>query len=200
VRDRGGSQGRARGPGRPRSEAAHNAILEATVDILAEHGYSALTIEGVARLARVGKTTIYRRWSSKAALVREAIDRLALTPEVPDSGDVRADLTQMVGSFIRWSVTSKANRVVAALVGEVRIDDELARLLHEDVARRRGALREVIERAVERNQISRTADLELVIDALWGPVQYRLLVTGGPVEEAMAAALVDQLLDGIRTG
>ena len=103
--------------GRPRSEEAHRAILGAAIELLAESGFSALTVEGVAQRAGVGKATIYRRWSSKVPLVVEAFRELPKL-EDPDSGDVESDLVQMLERYLREYTQSPLSGVVSSLAGE----------------------------------------------------------------------------------
>src|SRR5437764_7831052 len=87
--------------GRPRSEEADRAIVQATVDALVTEGYAGLSIEGVAARAGVGKATIYRRYASKAELLVEAVSERACIDDVlPDTGDLRADLTSIMRGLI----------------------------------------------------------------------------------------------------
>lgn len=94
-----------RGRGRPRSAAAHQAILDAAIDILAESGIEALTVEGIASRAGVGKTTIYRRWPNKELLLVEAVSNIVTADEpLPDNGSIREDLIA-IAQVIRGSAT-----------------------------------------------------------------------------------------------
>ena len=95
--------------GRPRSEEAHQAILNATVELLAEQGYSALTVEGVASRAGVGKATIYRRWPSKLPLVVEAFGQLPAFEDV-DTGSLEEDLVQMVRRYLERFISTPLAR------------------------------------------------------------------------------------------
>lgn len=112
--------------GRPRSAEAHRAILEATLDLLAEVGYGRLTIEGVAARAGVGKTTIYRRWPSKPALVVAVAERLAEKVRRPDTGSTRRDLVLLLRDIIDVFTTTMAGRIVPGMIAEMAERPDLA--------------------------------------------------------------------------
>jgi len=150
--------------GRPRSLTADQAIAAATVELLADSGFSGLRIERVADRAGVGKTTIYRRWPTKAELVVGALDLFADGFEVPDTGDVYADaLTVMRHGLER--LKASFGRIEATLLAEAAFHPGLADALRGAVERGRAPLREVLAR------IGR----EDAIDLLWGPIYYRVL-------------------------
>ncbi len=108
--------GPAKGPGRPRSERAHEAILEATLDLLLEEGFTRMSIEAVATRAGVGKATIYRRWPSKADLVVEAVACRKEQPFVdPDSGGVREDLVSLARQAFRPRESSEVTELMLRL-------------------------------------------------------------------------------------
>jgi AcrR family transcriptional regulator len=115
------------GPGRRRSEQSHRAILESALFILVEQGYRALTIEGVAKRAGVSKQTIYRWWSSKAAIVLEAltIDAQERLP-VPNTGTVRGDLKVLLSGAFR-ELAQRTGPIVRGLMAEAQLDPEFAR-------------------------------------------------------------------------
>src|SRR5215217_7717783 len=96
-----GDAGQSRRPGRPRSEEAHGAILDAAVALIRELGYDAVTMDGIAARAGVGKATVYRRWKGKETLVVEAVGRIVAAMSVPDTGDTRADLLAMMRGTLR---------------------------------------------------------------------------------------------------
>ncbi len=185
--------------GRRRSERSHRAILEATQQLLVERGYPAVSIEGIAARAGVGKQTIYRWWPSKAALVLEAYlagEDAVVQPE--PAGSTRED----VRALLRWLIDVLAQptggAVVAGLVAELPHDGDLAEGFHRDVVpARREAMLAALERGRERGEIRADADLELAVDELHGAVFYRLLLSGEPLDDAFVARLADQVLAGI---
>ena len=119
--------------GRPRSEEANKAILDATLALLVEVGFSALTVEGVAQRAGVGKATIYRRWPSKLPLVVEAFGQLPGFEEV-DSGSLETDLKETLKTYLANFNSTSLGAVFPSLAGERAHNPELSKLL-EPVAR-----------------------------------------------------------------
>src|SRR5271169_6509403 len=108
---------RKRAPGRPRSEQARLAILRSTLKLLGKNGFSELTIESVAAHAGVGKATVYRWWSNKAALIADAFASSTTRKlHFPDTGSVRTDLSQQMRQLIKV-FRSRRGRIVSALVG-----------------------------------------------------------------------------------
>jgi AcrR family transcriptional regulator len=186
--------------GRRRSDRSHQAIIAATQELLVERGYRALTIEGVAARAGVGKQTIYRWWPSRAALVLEAYlvasDRVQLPS--PDSGSAREDVRALIGWLAAVLAEPTGGRVVAGLVGDLQHDSDLAEGFRQGVVpARRQAMLAALERGRERGEIRADADLELAVDALHGAVFYRLLLSGEPLDAAFAERLADQVLEGL---
>jgi AcrR family transcriptional regulator len=186
-------------PGRPRSEASHQAIIRATLELLLESGYRALTMEGVRARAGVGKATIYRRWSSKEELVRDAIVFMHDDLQAPDTGSLRGDYEGMA-SLVR----SAARRAGAAtfmprLLGETANDPELHAIFYDNlVAPRRAQMRTILQRAMARGEIRDDVDIELMIDLFAGPVIYRLLITRGDLAQLPAInEQLDALLNGL---
>src|SRR6266581_6307765 len=108
--------GPAKGPGRPRSERAHEAILEATLDLLLEEGFTRMSIEAVAERAGVGKTTIYRRWPSKSDLVIDAIGGLQAEIPVISTGNLRNDLMAMFRSAFQREGPSFFENLVFSMI------------------------------------------------------------------------------------
>ena len=183
--------------GRPRSEEAHQAILQATLELLAEGGYSALTVEGVATRAGVGKATIYRRWSSKLPLVVEAFSQLPAFEEV-DTGDLVNDLEKMLRDYLQLFHATPLAAVMPSLVGERAHNPELSEVLDPVLKGRRQPLLRALERGVERGELRSDLDLELAADLIVGPIAVRLFFTGGRVNPRMVGPMVQLALDGIR--
>jgi AcrR family transcriptional regulator len=187
---------------RRRSERSHRAILAATQELLLERGYAQLTIEGIAARAGVGKQTIYRWWPSRAALVLEAyLTGEEAVPQPAAGGSAREDVRALLGWLIAVLAEPTGGRVVAGLIGDLQHDRDLAEGFHRDVVpARREAMVAALERARERGEIRRDADLELAVDALHGAVFYRLLLSGEQLDDAFADRLAGQVLAGLAAG
>ena len=187
-----------RTPGRPRSEASHQAIIRATLELLLETGYRSLTMEGVRARAGVGKATIYRRWSSKEELVRDAIVVMHDDVEAPDTGSLRGDYEGMATRVLSAAHRSGAATLMPRLLGDVANDPELRAIFYENLVEpRRAQMRTILARAVARGEIRDDVDVELMIDLFAGPVVYRLLITGGDYAQLHA---VDEQLDVLLNG
>jgi AcrR family transcriptional regulator len=184
------------GPGRPRSEQAHRAILDATLELLAKVGYDRLTVAGVAARAGVGKATIYRRWRSKLPLVVEAFLQLPELAE-PDTGSVVDDLTSVLGCFVEIIDTTPLACVLPILAGERARDPELSEVLAPVFKARREPLIRVLERAVSRCELPPDIDLEAAADVIMGPIVTRLFFTGADLDANNVKPFVDAVLFGI---
>ncbi len=182
--------------GRPRSEEAHRAILDATLELLVEVGYSALTVEGVAQRAGVGKATIYRRWTSKLPLVIEAFGDLPAFEE-SDSGDLATDLEQILRSYLRVYNTTPLGAVVPSLAGELPHNPELMDLFTPVVKQRRQPLMNALRRAAERGEIPADLDLDLAADLIVGPITVRVFFTPGKLSPKLVQPMVELALRGI---
>ena len=183
--------------GRPREARADRAILRATLALMADRGVEDLRIDEVAERAGVGKATIYRRYRSKDELVTAAVAALVGEIAVPDTGSTEADLLALMRDAVDVYAGTPAARAMPSLVAAMHRDPELARAIREGfLAGRRTALAQVLERAVERGDLRADLELELALDVLAGPLFYRLLVTGGPIDDALARGVVDLLLRG----
>jgi AcrR family transcriptional regulator len=179
-------------PGRPRSEASHQAIIRATLELLLETGYRSLTMDAVRARAGVGKATIYRRWSSKEELVRDAIVFMHDDIQAPDTGSVRGDFEGMAARVRSAAQRSGAATFMPRLLGETANDPELHAIFSANLVEpRRAQMRAILARAVARGEIRDDVDVELMIDLFAGPIIYRLLITRGDL--AQLPALDDQL-------
>jgi AcrR family transcriptional regulator len=180
---------------RPRSEEARQAVLAATRELLDEQGFGALTMEGIARRAGVGKQTVYRWWPSTAEVVLEMGNELASAlVSDPDLGSLEADLR----TFMRRSVAGLRGRtakIAAGVMAEAQLDDEFgARLRAGFLARRREALRRVLERGRTRGEVDPEVDLDLLVDLMFGALWYRVLAQHAPLSRRFADQLTDALL------
>jgi AcrR family transcriptional regulator len=179
-----------------RNPDSHEAILDATLDLVQEIGYARLTIEGIAAKAGVGKSTIYRWWKSKGELVIEALADVLEAQPLRATGDTRTDLMAIVNQAIAlYSDETGARTIIAGLVGDIHHDPDLATALRASfIHPRRAGNREVITAAIERGDLPADTDIELLIDTLVAPISYRALITDDPIPPSIATALVDRIL------
>jgi AcrR family transcriptional regulator len=192
-------------PGRPRDARVHQAILDTTLQMLGEIGYGRLTIEGVAAQAGVGKGTIYRHWTSKGALVVEAISgpqcpiatgkwTVRLGP-LPDNGSLRDDLICFVQRVAFAFTAPLAAETLPGLALDLAQDEDLAEAFRAFVVQpKRERIGDVIELARTRGELSGAVDIKLLCDMLVGPLLYRSFLTGDPTDEVAACHLVDSVL------
>jgi len=187
--------------GRPRRVEATEAILDATLELLAERGFASTTMDGIAERARVGKTTIYRRWCSKEDLIVDALARFAADLELPPGdGDVRAVLLEHVRAVARLFSDPLAGRLLAALLGELERNERFATAYAERVvAPLRGPLVDLLVSARANGQLRADADPEQVADLLVGPAFLRLVFPFGlpDVDPSYPETLLDAIWDGI---
>jgi AcrR family transcriptional regulator len=187
--------------GRPREARADRAILAAAIELIAQRGVPALRIGDVAERAGVGKAAIYRRYRSKDELVAAAVAALVSEITIPDTGSTRSDLHVLMRDAVKVYSGPVAAGAMPSLVEAMSRNPELARAVREGfLAGRRAALKAVLERGVERGDLGPDLDLELALDVLGGPLFYRLLVTGGPIDEELAQSIVDLILRGFGPG
>lgn len=186
-----------RGPGRPRSEEAHRAILEAARELIEAEGFAGLRLEHVAARAGVAKATVYRHFATKEALALELLMELALPHiAVEDAGDTRAELLASITKPMRALTDSPFGPVVRALLSEIAINPDLGDPFRESVVQaRRDEIAQVVRRGVQRGDLRPDADPKLATELLVGPVYFRLMF-GGDLDDEFAERLVDAVLRG----
>ncbi|MEU6641767.1 TetR/AcrR family transcriptional regulator [Saccharomonospora sp. NPDC046836] len=180
-----------------RSAKVRAAVLSAALAELAESGYHALSLDGVARRAGVHKTTVYRRWGTREALLFDAINARAdeYVP-IPDNGSLRADLLDLTRDAITNLSTPHVQAVARSAVALAPYDAAVATTNTAFWTERLAVDGIVVERAISRGEIAPTDPTE-VIEAVIGPAYMRVLVTGRPVTEEFLAATVDRVLSGL---
>lgn len=188
--------------GRPRDARADRAILDATLELIAEHGIHEFRTDDVAARAGVGKGAIYRRYRSKDELVTAAVGGLVRQEiALQDTGSTREDLLTLMREAVELYRRSMPARLMPTLVGAMAQRADLARTVREGfLAGRREALGEVLRRGVARGDLRPDLDFDLALDVLGGPLFYRLLVTGGPIDEPLAEGVTDLILRGFAPG
>ena len=190
---------RRRGRGRRPAAEVRTGVLAAAGRLLLEEGLPAVTFDRVARQAGSSKVTLYKWWPSPGALAAEAyFAESAPSLEFPDTGDVRADLVAQLTSFVRWLGHEGTAARVAELVGAAQTDPDVARSWAEQYARpRRQLARDRLLTAQRHGQLREDADLDVIVDQLWGAFYHRLLVLKVGFDEAMVQRVVDHVLFGV---
>jgi AcrR family transcriptional regulator len=188
------SRAAAPGRGRPRDSNLDARILDQTVGLLASHGYARFTLDELATRSGVAKTTILRRWPSKAAVAAAGLEQLALqSVSVPDTGTLRGDLQEMLHAAMDTFACGRG-QFVPRLIRESGHHPEITDLLFTVIHTRRQAYRRVLARALARGELSPTVDQELFIDMLIGPIWTRLLITRDPITRTYVDCIVDAAL------
>jgi AcrR family transcriptional regulator len=183
--------------GRPRSDRAHQAILDAALAELVNEGFADLRLEHVAAHAGVGKATIYRRWPSKEALALDLLMQLAAPHiAIEDSGDTRAELLAAVTNAMRAVTDTPFGPVIRALLSQIAINPALGDPFRASVVQgRRDEIARVIARGVARGDLRADADSDVATELLVGPVYFRLMF-GGELTQDFAERVVDAALHG----
>jgi AcrR family transcriptional regulator len=184
--------------GRPRSEEARRAILVAALEIAAESGYAALTIEGIAARAGVGKQTIYRWWPTKADVLLEAgAAKADLRVPLADRGSYAADLRAFLTASYKMANDRALADLLRALMAEAQLDQAFGeRFRASFLRRRREALMVVVDRAHERGDLPPHPAPAVVLDLVFGTIWYRVLATRGRLDKALVDDLIGVLTDG----
>lgn len=186
-----------RAPGRPRSLEVHGAILDAAIALIREVGYDAVTMDGIAARAGVGKAALYRRWASKEALVVEALGRLVATMPVPDTGTLAGDVRLIMQVHLGMYADPASGLLLSGIVAAMARSKPIARAVRRGfVATRHDALRTVLARGVERGELRDDVDLDLVVEMLNAPLFYRYLLSGRAVNGALVAQVTASVLRG----
>jgi AcrR family transcriptional regulator len=196
-RARGTDRKKASGPKRRpggRSARVRRSILDATVDTLVVNGYAGLSIDEVATRAGVHKTTIYRRWRDAGTLVVDALlDRQREHVPIPDTGELRRDLLALLDA-VTASITSPEGTALLRAAQESG-PPELESLVHRFWHARFALARQIFQHAVDRGEIRRGADHDLLIELAVAPLFFRHLVTREPLSRTFRARLVDAVVD-----
>lgn len=174
-----------------RSARVRRAVLDATAALLDEAGYDSVTYDEIASRAGVHRTTVYRRWPSKPELVAEALDlHSEEAVPIPDTGSLAGDLTALAAAVAANISSPGGARRSTSIVAAAAYSDELAATVHRFMSRRVAITELVVDRAIERGELPADADPRLVIEILVGPIWFRFLLTGEPIDAAFIERLV----------
>jgi AcrR family transcriptional regulator len=188
-----------RPPGRPRSEQARQAILRTTLKILGKNGFSDFKIEEVAASASVGKATVYRWWPNKGALIADAFaSSTTRRLRFPDTGSVYTDMSQQMRQLIKV-FRSRRGRIVSAILAAGQRDKDLIEAFRERFLwpRRREAYA-TLRRGIQRGELRKDLDPDLLLDSLYGPIYMRFLIQHDRLTPEFVDCLCTLVLAGVR--
>jgi AcrR family transcriptional regulator len=185
----------------PRIQRSRAAVLAATADLLIETASTDVTIEGIAERSGVAKTTIYRHWRTRSALVFDAFaSLLSAVPPRPEPAPVREQLVVLIAGLIRGLTQTRWAPVVPSLLDAADHDPELHGLVQKFLDDRMEPCREVLRQAIQAGELRADLDVDVAVSQLVGPVFYRRLVSRETMPEGFAVKVVDQFLGGAVSG
>jgi AcrR family transcriptional regulator len=179
-----------RAVGRPRNEATRKLILMTTMELLKKETLQSISIEAIAKAAGVSKATIYRWWTSKAAIVIDAfiehhIVRTPMRRDLPPGEAIAEHMRHLIEQYSGWP-----GHVVAQIIGEAQSDPSIGREFRERFHYgRRAVVREALEEWRRSGAIDRDTNVEMLMDVLYAPIYMRLLVGHAPLDAQFATEL-----------
>jgi AcrR family transcriptional regulator len=183
--------------GRPRSQAAHDAVLKAALRLVTKRGFRAVSVNEIAAEAGVGKMTLYRHWPNKAALVMDSLmELIGSETDFPNSGSAIERLRQQLDLQVAFFRSARGN-LIRSLVAEAQSDPELASAFRERwLDPRREGVRKMMRAAVAEGSLRSDVNIDAAIDLLYGALYYRLLLGSGTLDKCFIDSVYSQFLDG----
>jgi AcrR family transcriptional regulator len=182
---------------RPRSEEARRKALVAAAALIVERGVGNLTIEEVAARSGVAKTTIYRHWPERAALILDTVRATFTDVATPDTGTLRGDLEAWFGGMVRADLSGQVGEIMPSLLDAAGRDPEIAQLLDQLTDERQGPILEIVSRAQERGELPADLDNRVVVGTIVGPIVFRKLAWRQPIDAAYVRGCLDVAIAGL---
>jgi len=177
-----------------RVQHSKKAVLMATYKLLSEAGLSGVSVDAVSKRSGVAKTTIYRHWPSRSALLLDACSNMGSRPQAPDTGSLKGDLELLVKHTAQQLRTAPWATVAPSIIDAAERDQELANVHARTHSGVRTPFQTVIERAQQRGELSRDLDPSHVIAAIFGPLFYRRWFSREPLDEAFTKSVVERAI------
>lgn len=169
-------------------------VLQATTELLFERGLSGTSVDEISRRSGVAKTTIYRHWSTRTDLLREACSTIGTPLETPDTGSFETDVTALLTDLTHLLRSARWTSVLPSVIDAAERDPDIAKMYSRLQEGYSTPLRTVIERAINQGEIPKTTDPALWIAALTGPLFYRRWFSREPLTEAFAKQVIQQVI------
>lgn len=177
-----------------RVERSRHTVLTTAFELLSEGGVASFTVDEVARRSGVAKTTIYRHWPTREALVIDACSRMIAEQEAPDTGSLEGDVTTILLEIAHLLPTANWSFVLPSIVDTAERNPEFAEI-HSRIQRGHAApLREVLQRAADRGELSAHADVSTIVAALLGPLFYRRWFSREPIDDQFVESIIKRVL------
>jgi len=183
----------------PRVSRSKAAVREATSALVAEVGIGETTVDAISERSGVAKTTIYRHWSGKPAIVLDALSSVMVPPPDPGTGSVRDDLVALMVGLVDGLSRGPLAALLTSMMEAAERDPEVARVHRDEAAARHKVLRDAVVRGIGRGELPADTDADAVVAQVVGPVVYRRLVAGQEVDAERVVAVVDRALHGFRS-
>jgi AcrR family transcriptional regulator len=175
-------------------------VLAATLEMLQKTGFAGLTVEGVAERSGVHRTTIHRRWPTRAALVADALLEVsAAQVTVPDTGRLRSDLRRFALD-VRDAISSPLAKAIVSALADPRASGELADVARRFWTSRFAATRGIVDRAIARGELAKGTDPRFVVEVLGGPIWFRVFVVSESADGRFVHRVVDSVIAGLEEG
>lgn len=185
--------------GRPRCEATHRKVLNTAMELVYELGFKAVSVEAIAAKSGVAKTTIYRRWPNKAAVIMDAFMMRVGSGTLFSQSETILESIRLQMRAMAKVFRGKDGDLMRGLLAEAQFDPDLAAAFQERwTLPRRAMAREVFQEAIKRGEIRKNIDVEAVIDMMYAPLYYRLQMRTGPLNMAYADEIFSHAMEGIR--
>jgi AcrR family transcriptional regulator len=181
-----------------RVRRSRDRVLTTTFELLSEGGVGGFTVDEVARRSGVAKTTIYRHWPTREALVIDACSRISAEQEVPDTGSLEGDVRAILANIAHLLSTARWSSVLPSIVDIAERDPQFADIHSKIQHGHAGPLREVLDRAAGRGELATAADRPTMIAALLGPLFYRRWFSREPIDEQFVDTIAKDVIGSHR--
>jgi AcrR family transcriptional regulator len=183
-------------PGRVdhRVERSRRAVLTAALELLGEGGVGGFSVDEVVRRSGVAKTTIYRHWPTREALVVDACSRLGAEQQIPDTGSLEDDLTAILTNIAHLLQAANWSAILPSIIDSAERDPEFAEIVSQIQRGHAAPLREVLQRAMSRGELPAHADLSTTVAALLGPLFYRRWFSREPIDDKFVNATIKRAI------
>ena len=177
-----------------RIERSRHAVLTAALELLGESGVGGFSVDEVARRSGVAKTTIYRHWPTREALVVDTCSRLSAEQEIPDTGSLEGDLTAILTNIAHLLQTANWSVVLPSIIDSAERDPEFAELVSQIQRGHATPLREALQRATRKGELPARTDLSTTVAALLGPLFYRRWFSREPIDDEFVYATIKRAI------